>query len=130
MDNEKVVQLLEEILKWTRFQGMLKVKEVLQDVLKTDEEKLSYHYSDGKGSREVAALAGLKAHTTVVDLWKKWAILGIVEPIRVQRGIRYKRSFSLSDFGIEVPKAKAEAEKVEIKEEPEAVEKEQKGEEQ
>jgi hypothetical protein len=101
---ERIHGTLEELLKWTRFEGMLKVKEVLLDVLRTDEEKLAYHYSDGRGSEEVAKLAGLKSHTTILDYWRKWATLGLMEPINVRGGTRYKRVFPLSDFGIEIPK--------------------------
>lgn len=125
MNNEEVVQLLGEILKWTRFHGMLKVKEILQDTLKTDEEKLAYQYSDGRNSREVAILAGIKSHGTVVTYWNKWKILGIVEPVSARRGTRYKRSFSLLDFGIVVPKVKEELEKVGTKEKGEIVEEEE-----
>lgn len=121
----EMIALIKELLKWTRFQGMLKVKEVLLDVLKTDEDKLAYHYSDGKGSQEVAKLAGFKSHTTILKYWNKWAILGLVEPISVRGGTRYKRSFLLSDFGIELPKIKV-GEKVE----PEVIEGEQKRDEQ
>jgi len=68
---------------------------------------------------------GLKSHTTVLDYWKKWMTLGIVEPIRVRGGTRYKRSFSLLDFGIEVPKTKVE--EVEAKEVSETPKEEQEG---
>ncbi|RLG50242.1 MAG: hypothetical protein DRO00_08995 [Thermoproteota archaeon] len=103
---DRIIELLEEILKWTRFQGMQRVKEVLLDVLKTDKEKIAYHYSDGRGSVEVARLAGFKSHTPILENWKKWARLGLMEPIRVRGGTRYKRAFSLPDFGIEVPRPK------------------------
>ena len=105
---DDIIQLLRELVRWTRFQGMLKVKEVLLDTLKNDREKLIYHYSDGRGSREVAELVGLRSHKTVLDYWKKWAKLELMEPIRVRGGIRYRRAFSLPDFGIEVPKLKTE----------------------
>jgi hypothetical protein len=108
---ERIHGTLEELLKWTRFEGMLKIKEVLLDVLRTDGEKLAYHYSDGRSSREVAKLAGL-SHTTIVDYWKKWATLGLMESINVRGGTRYKRVFSLSDFGIEISRVKAVADKV------------------
>jgi len=122
--SDRIIMLLEEILKWTRFQGWRGVKDVLLDTLNDDISKLIYHYSDGKGSREVATLAGLKSHKTVLNYWKKWAILGIVEPLKVQRGIRYKRSFSLSDFGIEIPKIKTETEEVEAKGKPKSIDEE------
>ena len=79
----------------------------LTDTLKKDEEKVAYESSEGRGSKEVAKLAGI-SHQTVVNYWKKWATLGIVEPLKVRGGLRYRRSFSLSDFGIEVPKMKVE----------------------
>jgi len=98
-------QLLREILKWTKFQGMLKVKEVLLETLKKDEEKITYENSDGRDSRDIASIAGI-SHQTVVNYWRRWATLGLAEPIKVRGGIRYKKSFSLLDFGIEVPKVK------------------------
>ena len=122
---DRIIKLLEEILKWTRFQGMLRVKEVLLDTLKKDEERVAYHYSDGWGSQGVAKLAGFKSHTTILDYWKRWVALGIVEPMKVRGGIRYKRCFSLLDFGIEVPKVKIEKvskETVEVKLKEEDVE--------
>ena len=115
MDDERIVDLLKEILKWTRFQGMISVKGVLLDTLKKDEEKVAYESSEGRGSKEVAKLAGI-SHQTVVNYWKKWATLGIVEPLKVRGGLRYRRSFSLSDFDIEVPKMKVEEKLKEIAE--------------
>lgn len=115
MDDERIFDLLKEILKWTRFQGMISVKGVLLDTLKKDEEKVAYESSEGRGSKEVAKLAGI-SHQTVVNYWKKWATLGIVEPLKVRGGLRYRRSFSLSDFGIEVPKMKVEEKLKEIAE--------------
>lgn len=103
--DDKIIELLEEILKWTKFGGMLKVKDVLLDTLKKDEEKLAYQFSDGRSSREVAKTAGMH-FTTVLGYWKRWSAVGIVEPLRVRRGLRYKRVFSLEDLGIEVPTPK------------------------
>ena len=118
----RIVELLEEILKWTKLQGWQNVKDILLDTLNDERSKLVYHFSDGKSSREVAQLAGL-SHPTVLDYWKKWAILGIVEPIRVRGGIRYKRTFLLSDFGIDVPEVTVEAKEIdEVKEVLEAME--------
>ena len=120
---DKIIAVLEEILMWTRFQGWRNVKDVLLDTLNDDRSKLIYHYSDGKGSREVAQLAGLKSHSTVLYYWKKWASLEIVKPVRAGRGIRFKRSFLLSDFGIEIPEVKVETkENVEVEKESEAAE--------
>ena len=40
---------------------------------------------------------------TVTNYWKKWAKIRVVEPIKVKRGVRYKRIFLLEEFRIEVP---------------------------
>ena len=106
---EKIVKLLEEILRWTRFQGWRNVKDVLTDVLTDDLSKLIYHYSDGRSSRQIAQKVSV-SHATVLRYWRKWAKVGIVEPIKVGSGIRYRKMFNLEDFGIEVPEIEEEAE--------------------
>lgn len=98
----RMIELLEDIRKWTKFQGWRKVKEVLLDTLKEDEDKLVYHYSNGRSSREVAERTPV-SQFTVVKRWAKWARIGIVEPVQVQRGTRYMRIFPLEVFGIEIP---------------------------
>jgi len=99
---EETVQLLREILKWIKFDGMQRVKNTLIDVLQKDVEKVIYEFSDGRSSIDIAKLAGV-SHQTVVNYWKKWSRLGLVEAERARGGTRYKRVFSLEDFGIEVP---------------------------
>jgi hypothetical protein len=96
-------QLLEEILKWTKFAGSKGVKETLMFALDTNQKKLVYHLSDGKrGTVEISELAGV-GHTTVSNYWESWLRQGIVEPIKVKGGNRYHKSFELEDFGISVP---------------------------
>ena len=106
---EKIVGLLEEILRWIRFQGWRNVKDVLVDVLTDDLSKIIYHCSDGRSSREIAQKVSV-SHVTVVRYWRKWARVGIVEPIKVAGGTRYRKMFNLEDFGIEVPEIEKEAE--------------------
>lgn len=107
-EQDRVVELLEEILKWVKFDGMQNVKSVLLDALQKDPQRIrAYHFSDGRGSKEVANLAGLKSHTTIIDWWGKWAPLGIVEPIKVRGGERYRRIFSLEALGVEIPELEA-----------------------
>lgn len=103
---DKTIQLLEEILKWVRLEGVQRVETTLNKLLKTDTERLVYENSDGRTSREIAEIAGV-SHTTVTNYWNRWAEYGIVEEVRARGGTRYKRIFSLSDFGIVVPEVKA-----------------------
>lgn len=95
---DRMIQLLEEILKWVRLEGVQRVKTTLSEVLKTDVEKLVYENSNGQTSREIAETAGV-SHATVINYWSRWAKYGIVEEVRSRGGARYKRIFSLSDFG-------------------------------
>jgi hypothetical protein len=101
---DRIIELLEEILKWTRLEGLQKAKAALTELLKADAEKLAYEYSDGRTSREVAGVVGV-SHATIANYWRKWSRYGIVvERSSRGGGTSYKRLFSLSDFGIEVPK--------------------------
>jgi len=96
-------EILKEILKWIKFTGAKEVKNVLVAALDTEQKRLIYHLSDGnRASIEIAKLTGI-SDTTVRRHWASWARQGIVESLRVRGGERYKKSFELEDFGIEVP---------------------------
>jgi len=106
---KELVKMTAELVKWTKPQGIATVKGLLAAALKRDEEKLVYHHSDGRSSQEVANLAGLSFGTVTV-YWKKWSTLGVVEPMKVQGGTRYRRVFSLEDLCIEVTKKQSSVE--------------------
>jgi len=100
---DRMIELLEEMLKWMKVTSTPQVKKSLLDILPSDREKIAYHFSDGgRGSQEVAKFADVN-YTTVTIWWKKWARAGIAEMVSVKGGQRAKHSFSLEDFGIEVP---------------------------
>jgi len=102
--NDETLEVLQEILKWTKVASIQKTKEVLETELSTKEKKLVYHHSDGnKKTRDFGEIAGISRANTISDLWKQWKALGIVEMVSVRGGERAKRSFNLKDFGIEVP---------------------------
>lgn len=99
---DRMTELLEELVKWTKVTSIPKVKELLLDILESPEEMIAYQSSDGdKGGREVANQANV-SQPTVAKWWKKWIKAGIAEPVSVRRGERAMRIFSLDDFGIEV----------------------------
>lgn len=99
--------LLREILKWIKFAGMKEVKSTLVSVLDTEQKRLIYHLSDGtRGIVEIAKLAGVGSTSTVFDMWQAWLKFGLGESIPVKGGSRFKRSFDLEDFGIQVPRVK------------------------
>ena len=101
-DEQTVVGLLSELLRWTKFQGMIKLKEVILLNVKTENEKKIYELSNGKTTVEIAGLVGV-SHVTVYNYWQRWSKTGIVEPSNKYEG-RYERMVSLLDLGIEVPK--------------------------
>ena len=103
-ENQRMIELLEELVKWKRFEGSQLAKKILRDILSKDAEKIVYQQSDGKTSREIAALAGV-SDFSVRNYWKRWNVEGLVIPSNKFKG-RYERVFSLEDFGIEVPATK------------------------
>lgn len=105
--NDKITELLEELLKWVRFENTQKARDTLIGLLKTDLEKLVYENSDGRTTREIAHAVGT-SHVTVINYWKKWVGYGVVKEKSSRGGTRFVKVFSLSDFGIEVPRTSTE----------------------
>ena len=98
------LKVLREILKWMKFAGMNQVQSVLETTLNTPEKKWAYQMSDGtKGTIEVGKVSKVGSPTKVSTLWKEWKRKGLGDSLRVQGGDRFKRTFDLEDFGIEVP---------------------------
>ena len=104
-ENQRMVELLEELVKWKRFEGAQLAKKILRELLSKDAEKIVYQYSDGRGSKDIADLAGV-SDFSVRSYWKKWNVEGLVIPSKKHKG-RYEKVFSLEDFGIEIPPTKS-----------------------
>lgn len=99
---DKMIDLLGELLRWTKFQGMIKLKEVILLNVKTENEKKIFELSDGRAMTEIAGIVGV-SHVTVYNYWQRWSKTGIVEPSKKYKG-RYERMVSLLDMGVEVPR--------------------------
>jgi len=100
---ESIDRTLKEILKWTRFANISKLKEILEAELDSDEKKLAYENTDGvNGLKEVATASGAPL-TTVANWWQKWYRLGLVTESEERKG-RMMKIVSLDDVGIKVPK--------------------------
>ena len=111
-NDQEIKDILKEILKWTKFEGMQKVKQILETTLDNDTKKLIYELSDGRSSPKIAKIVGVDS-SAVRDYWNDWAVLGITE-IHPDYKKRYRRVFSLKEVGVEVPEVR---ESVETKEE-------------
>jgi hypothetical protein len=101
-NDQEIKYILKEILRWTKFEGIQKVKQVLEATLNNDTKKLIYKLSDGRPSPEIARTVRV-SDQTIRNYWKEWAILGIVETHPDYKK-RYRRVFSLREVGIAVPK--------------------------
>jgi hypothetical protein len=110
-NDQEIKGILREILKWTKFQGMQNVKQVLEDTLDTETKKLVYELSNGTSSPRIAKIAGVDP-TTVRDYWKDWVVLGIAETHPDYKK-RYRRVFSLKEIGIAVPEVEETIEQTE-----------------
>lgn len=106
-DETKILKNIEskigQLLKWARFAGMQQLRSILTNNLTNDTQMLIYEYSNGKRStREIAKLTGVGSNQTVINYWKKWSSLGIVEPSQKYQG-RFQRICSLEQVGLTVP---------------------------
>jgi len=106
MNNEETNEILKQILKWVKLQGIegLRMKARDKNLFGDLKDILAYHHSNGeKSSRDLAKIAGV-SHGTIQTLWKKWVDAGIAEPTEKYGGGRCKRLFKLDELGLELPK--------------------------
>ena len=94
---------LKEILKWSRFQNLPKLKEVLEKELDDQSKKLVFENTDGQKSMRQVSVESAVPIPTIQGWWNRWYNLGILEPSETWRG-RLRRICSLRDVGIEMPK--------------------------
>jgi hypothetical protein len=96
-EEERVIELLEELVAWTRFGARAALLEIWETVLKDDKHLLAYELSDGtRSQKEVGDAAGL-SQPSVSGLWQRWRRLGVVRP----SGNRVAHLASPSDMGME-----------------------------
>lgn len=103
-DKDNLLDVLTEILKWTKVTGMQQVKTILLDALDDGLKRTLYQLSDGSISiREIVSKYALQTNRSFIQkMWKQWSIIGIGESISVMGGgQRFIRSFDLDAFGIE-----------------------------
>lgn len=93
---DKNTQLLSEILKWQKFQGIQLLKTILPNILESKEKKMVYELTDGETTvKEISKKAGV-ATGTVSAWWNTWLANGIVS----KEISRYKKIVSLKDIGL------------------------------
>lgn len=95
--DEHIVELLEELVAWTRFKSRTTLLDIWDSVLKDDRHLLAYELSDGTRSQKEVGDAAAISQPTVSGLWQRWRRLGIV---RVS-GTRVAHIARPSDMGME-----------------------------
>lgn len=95
-------EILEELMVWTKINGVEKVQSVLNKALDTPEKRMVYHLSDGKTTREINAICSISIGTVSI-YWNTWNRLGLMRIINVKGKDRFIKSFDLEDYGIKMP---------------------------
>ena len=100
-ESERVEELLEEIVRWTRLAAAPTVREWLEPVLTTADERGVYQASTGGTSREVAAATGV-SHVTVSNYWRRWKSAQPAIIRETERAGRYARLYDLAEMNIPI----------------------------
>lgn len=104
-ETERQLDLLAELVAWTRFANRDTFLETLRTVLKDPKHLRAYEATDGaRGQGEVATFAGL-SQPAVSGLWSRWRRLGLV----TDGDRRPKHLARPSDLGLEIPEITAGA---------------------
>lgn len=94
---ERQVELLEELVKWTKVANYDKVKDVLEKVLDKDNKRKAYMLTGKEPSRDVICKKAKINKNTLSALWKQCEMIGLA----VRKGGKITTFFDLKDFGLE-----------------------------
>ena len=89
--------LLKEILKWQKIQGLSTFKSLIPILLDSKEKRSVYEMSDGTLSVKQISEKTKVATGTISNWWNKW----LVEGILCREGNRYIKIVSLKDMNFE-----------------------------
>lgn len=100
--NDEIVAELRAQTSWLRLLGLQTLRPTLQEILKSDKQRLAYEYSDGsKTTRQVAEASGTGAGT-VSRWWTEWLAIGVCVEAPGHSG-RARHLASLTDLGLSIP---------------------------
>lgn len=91
-------KILQELLTWTRVGFYSSVKQMLGDVLNTDNKRLAYQLADGKMSKEAIRSEAAIGTDSLTDLYQTCVNLGLMEVTQDNKRIRL---FDLTNFGLD-----------------------------
>lgn len=96
MTTDETNNLLKEILKWQKLQGIKTLRELIPTLLDDDKKRLVYELTDGKHSQQVIAKEANVAGGTVSNWWNSWYAYGLL----TKENNRYVRLVSLEEIGL------------------------------
>jgi len=96
--NNKTNDLLEEILKWQRLQGLKLLRDLLPELLYDEKRREVYEMTDGINSQPVIAKKVGVAGGTISNWWNIWYSYGIL----IKKGSRYCKIISLKELGLPI----------------------------
>jgi len=95
-NNDEIKQILKEILKWQRLQGIKLFREIASEVLNDQKKKQIYELTDGKHSaRELQKLTGVNKDV-ISRWWREWYSHGLL----MKEKNNYYKIISLKEIGI------------------------------
>lgn len=99
--NERIEQLLEEVVRWLRVGAAPTVRGWLEPLLTTTDARKVYQASTGVTREEVAKEAGV-SHGTVSNYWNRWRTA--LPPIVTEsdRKGRYVRLYDLPEVNLPI----------------------------
>lgn len=95
--NDPALQVLNEILVWTRVGFYGTAKQMLGDVLNSDKKKLAYQLADGTRTGESIRTEVKMSPNDLSDLFKQCTNLGLM---KVGEAGKRERLFDLSNFNL------------------------------
>jgi adenylate cyclase class IV len=95
--NDEAMEVLKELLVWTRVGFYAAVKTTLVDVLNNDKKRLAYQAADGVRSGDSIRVEFKMSPNDVSELFKQCTNLGLMEQLE---GGKRRRLFDLTNFGL------------------------------
>lgn len=100
-NSEMMIDVLKDLLVWTRVGFYGQAKKMLEDVLNSDKKRLAYQAADGTRSLESIRVDLKMSPNDLTELFKVCTNLGLME---VGEGGKRRRLFDLGHFGLEIKK--------------------------
>lgn len=97
MNDKRVIEVLEELVKWTKIANFDTVKSSIEKTLNNEKKKKAYMLTGTKTQSEIRKMLKMSPND-ISELWQECARRGLV--VKKKKGKGYERVFDLDDFGL------------------------------